>query len=99
VLDLAARYEDGESRRALRRELLDENKWRATRHGHDADLIQPDGGTLSLGEAVEREVDRLGVTGLREIYEAESGAHRQRRVLEESGPAALRESISLQPRV
>jgi carboxylate-amine ligase len=99
VLDLAARYEDGESRRSLRRELLDENKWRATRHGHDADLIQPDGGTLSLGEAVEREVDRLGVSGLREIYEAESGAHRQRRILEESGPAALRESISLQPRV
>ncbi|MEF8827275.1 MAG: glutamate--cysteine ligase, partial [Halapricum sp.] len=36
VLDLAERYEDGESSTDLRREALDENKWRAIRHGHDA---------------------------------------------------------------
>jgi len=99
VIDLAKRYEDGESATEMRRELLDENKWRATRHGHETDLIQPDGRTVSLGELVEREVDRLGVSGLRDLYEAESGAKRQRRILEESGPAALREALYIQPRV
>ena len=99
VMDLAARYEDGETGTQIRRELLDENKWRATRHGHDASFLLPEGGTIDLGEMVEREVDRLGTTGLRHLYETESGAERQRRILDESGPAALREALRIEPRV
>jgi len=53
VVDYAERYADGESPPTLRRELLDENKWRAIRHGHDASFITRDGeDTVSLGEAV-----------------------------------------------
>ncbi|APE95029.1 glutamate--cysteine ligase [Halodesulfurarchaeum formicicum] len=99
VLDLAARYEDGESSQALRWELLDENKWRALRYGQETDLIQPDGSTLSLAEIVDREADRLGIDGIKRVFEAESGATRQRRILEESGPEALREALLIEPRV
>ncbi|OYR86091.1 carboxylate--amine ligase, partial [Halorubrum sp. E3] len=92
------RYEDGESPASLRRELLDENKWRAIRHGHDAAFVDRDGeGTTALGEIVEAECDRLGVDGIREVYEAESGAARQRRIREESGADALRTDLLVSP--
>ncbi|MFW5921730.1 MAG: glutamate--cysteine ligase [Halodesulfurarchaeum sp.] len=99
VMDLAARYEDGESNSNMRRELLDENKWRAMRYGHGAELIQPDGETRSLATIVDREADRLGVSGIKALFEAESGATRQRRVLEESGARALNESLIIEPRL
>ena len=96
VVDYAERYEDGESVPSLRRELLDENKWRAIRRGHDAAFVDRDGeGTTPLGEVVDAECDRLGVSGIREVYEAESGAARQRRLREESGADALREDLVL----
>ncbi len=97
VLDLCARYEDGETGHRHRREILDENKWRAIRHGHGASFINQAGeGTISLGEFVDQESDRLGVSGLRELYDAESGATRQRRVRERDGPDALCRSLALQ---
>jgi carboxylate-amine ligase len=96
VLDLAERYEDGEDTPMPRRELLDENKWRATRYGHEASFITRDGsGTVDLGEVVEREVDRLDVDGIHRVYEAESGAARQRRLLETGGERALYDSLRL----
>src|SRR6056297_1584363 len=56
VEDLAARYEDGESWTDMRRELLDENKWRAIRHGQSASLLSRDGeATLALGDIVDAE--------------------------------------------
>ncbi|MGM0590152.1 MAG: glutamate--cysteine ligase [Halobacteriota archaeon] len=96
VLDLGERYEDGESPTRIRRELLDENKWRAIRHGHEASFIDRDReSVISLGEFVDGECDRLDVTGLRALYEAESGAVRQRRLLETEGLDALCESLLL----
>ena len=79
-----------------RRETLDENKWRAIRHGHDASLIGRDGGgTADLGEATDRLADRLGVEGIRAVYDAESGSARQRRLREAEGLDALCESLVL----
>lgn len=96
VLELADRFEDGETGYCHRRELLDENKWRAIRHGHDASFIRRDeSGTIGLGEAVERECSRLNVSGLKRLYDAESGATRQRRILDEQGIDALCESLLL----
>jgi carboxylate-amine ligase len=90
VEDLTARYEDGESGSEHRRETLDENKWRALRYGHDAELLTPEwNGTVGLGEFVDREASRLGVSGIRSLYDDESGAERQRRLLEEAGFDAL----------
>src|SRR5699024_4137407 len=64
VIDLAERYEDGESRTGLRREILDENKWRALRYGHDASFIDRNGtGTVALETVVDRECSRLGIEG------------------------------------
>lgn len=94
VKDLAARYDDGESGTEIQRELLDENKWRAIRYGHDASFIEPGwDGVVSLEKAVEREDDRLGVTALRSLLDAESGATRQRRILDDDGVGALKDAI------
>jgi carboxylate-amine ligase len=99
VTDLAARYEDGEPAYRHRRELLDENKWRAMRYGHDAAFIRRDReGEVGLGEVVERECERLGVSGIRDIYDAGSGAARQRRIRDEEGVDALYESLLLRRR-
>ncbi|SNZ02768.1 carboxylate-amine ligase [Natronoarchaeum philippinense] len=95
VMDLAARYEDGESGTEIRRELLDENKWRAIRYGQEASFVRPDGDVVDLGELVEAECERLGVSGIRELYDAESGAEKQRRLLESEGENALCESLLL----
>jgi carboxylate-amine ligase len=78
-----------------RRELLDENKWRALRHGHDAELLDRQfEDPVPLGELVDREASRLGVSGIVDLYEAESGATRQRRLREE-GTRALCEALLL----
>ncbi len=93
---LAAEYEDGTTDHDHRRELLDENKWRAVRYGHDASFIDRDlEGTVSLGEVVDRECERLGVDGIKDVYERESGSNRQRRLREEEGVDALCESLVL----
>ena len=94
VEDLTARYEDGESGSEHRRELLDENKWRAIRHGHDAELLSRGfEEALSLEELVDREASRLDASSLRELYDRESGAARQRRLGREEGPDALCEAL------
>jgi carboxylate-amine ligase len=81
-----------------RRETLDENKWRAIRRGHGASFIDRDGdGTIGLGEATDRLADRLGVEGIRRLYESESGAERQRRLREEEGLDALCAALLLDP--
>ncbi|NGM69410.1 glutamate--cysteine ligase [Natronolimnobius sp. AArcel1] len=96
---LAEDYEDGASGYAQthRRELLDEHKWRAIRYGHDAALLDREmEGTLELGELVDRECERLGIDGIKDVYERDSGAEKQRRLLEEEGPDALCESLLLE---
>jgi carboxylate-amine ligase len=96
VEDLAARYEDGEAGYGHRREPLDENKWRAMRHGHDAELLDRElETTVPLGELVSRETERLGVSGIERLYDEESGAERQRRLLETEGPDALCAALEL----
>ena len=96
VTDLAARYEDGETGRQHRRELLDENKWRAIRHGQEAALLDRDmETTVDLGELVDRECERLGVDGIRRVYETESGAKTQRRLHDGEGMDALCRALRL----
>jgi carboxylate-amine ligase len=98
VEDLAARYADGESGRDHRRETLDEHKWRALRYGHDADLLTRTlEDTVPLGELVDREASRLGVSAIRSLYDAESGAERQRRLHQKRGPDALRAALLVEP--
>mgnify|MGYP006271537241 FL=1 len=96
VEDLAARYEDGESLDGLRRELLDENKWRAIRHGHEASFLERDGeGVVDLAEVVDREADRLGVAGLRGLLDGPSGSQRQRELMADVGLDGLCKSLLL----
>ncbi|MFQ3318820.1 MAG: carboxylate-amine ligase [Natronomonas sp.] len=96
VDDLAARYEDGKTGYDHRREPLDENKWRAMRHGHDVELLSKEWDeAIPLGELVDRESSRLGVDGIRDIYDSGSGTQRQRRLRETGGLAAVCESLLL----
>ncbi|NLV10541.1 glutamate--cysteine ligase [Halomicrobium mukohataei] len=95
VASLADQFEDGASGTDTRREYLDENKWRAMRHGHDASLLTRTGSTAPLGELVDRECDRLGIDGLRTLYDRESGANRQRRLRKQS-VATLADDLVLQ---
>ncbi|QDX40875.1 glutamate--cysteine ligase [Salarchaeum sp. JOR-1] len=95
VVDFAERYEDGEPGTDVRREILDENKWRALRRGHDASFLEPAGGVVELGEVVEREAERLGVSGIRDVYARESGAARQRRIRKEEGVRALYDGVRI----
>ena len=98
VVDLCERYEDGESGRTYRRELLDENKWRAIRHGRETPLLDKDMTTTAeVDDLVAREADRLDVPALLEYVEAESGAERQRRLREEEGDDALCGALRLDP--
>jgi len=98
VIDLATRYEDGKPGTDLRREILDQNKWRALRYGHDATLVGRNGETTrSLAAIVEREADRLGTPDLLNLLDEESGATRQRRVHRQEGPDALCRSLLLEP--
>ena len=97
VEDLATRYEDGESGTDYRRELYDENKWRAMRYGHDAELMDREfASATGLGELVDREAERLGIDGIVDLRDAESGAERQRRLRDERGVDALCDSLRLQ---
>ena len=94
VVDLAERYEDGEQGYDHRRELLDENKWRALRHGQDAELLGREWNqSIPLDRLVEREADRLGVPALVDLVESESGASRQRRIRIQDGVDALCDSL------
>jgi carboxylate-amine ligase len=96
VLDLAERYEDGEAGTDLRRELLDENKWRAVRYGRDASFIDRDAeSVVDLETVVDRECDALGVGGIREVLDREGGAERQRRIFDDEGLDALCEALVL----
>jgi carboxylate-amine ligase len=97
VLDLCARYEDGETGSRHRRELLDENKWRAIRHGRDSSLLSRDlSETVELPEIVRQEADRLDVPALTDLLEAEGSAARQRRLRENDGDDALCEALRLE---
>ena len=83
-------------RRGLRRELLDENKWRAIRHGHEATFLDRDGESqVSLADHVARERSRLGETGLADLLDRPSGSQRQRQLAEEGGFDALCETLCL----
>jgi carboxylate-amine ligase len=96
VVDLAERYEDGERGYHHRRELLDENKWRALRYGRDANLLgRKWERSYSLETLVEREADRLDIPALLELYDAEYGADRQRHIRDQEGADALCEALIL----
>ena len=108
VTDLAERYDDGvrenpysdadgpRAGSSIRRELLDENKWRAMRYGREASFIDRDAeSTVSLPDAVDRVCDRIGDDSLRGLLDRESGASSQRRIRDERGFDALCESLIL----
>lgn len=79
-----------------RRETLDANKWRAMRQGHEASFIDRTcESVVDLGDIVERECARLNVSRIRELYNDESGAKRQRRIHRESGLDGVCDALRL----
>jgi glutamate---cysteine ligase / carboxylate-amine ligase len=90
-------YDDGEYPELLHAWIVRENKWRAARHGLDADIIVDNKGTqrplrqdiLRLLDEIAPVAERLGCTdelaGVHIILEQGSSSERQRRVFAETG--------------
>lgn len=96
VLHLAGEYERDGTPTETRREILDENKWRAIRHGRDAEFVLPDAsGTVALDAVIAEECQRLDIDGIAWLLEAESGSTRQRRIAEKSGIDAVPRNLLL----
>lgn len=96
VLKLASQYPDAD-RTKPRRELLNENKWRAARYGQDASFMLYDGGTETLNDTFERvlaEVETPYEDEIRRLADG-SGAQRQLDAHEDSGMEAVLESLVL----
>lgn len=85
ITHLAERIEDGWEPPAVRHELLEQNKWRAARHGHDATLVH-EGDTVDLADRLHALADRIGLGPQHvETLLEPSGAERQRAAFGEDG--------------
>lgn len=94
VKELAEHYEAGKELAAYPYEMLDENKWLASRHGLEGELVDlPERETVSAKALAKRLFDRLlehaqdlggadDLEGIRDLLEHGNGAFRQRKVFE-----------------
>jgi carboxylate-amine ligase len=92
--ELAEHYDAGKRLGRFPDEMLDENRWKAARHGLDGELVDlPERRTVASKELARRLVDRLRehaqdlgseaeLEGVTDLIERGSGAHRQRVVYE-----------------
>jgi carboxylate-amine ligase len=93
VLELARR----DDRTDPRRELLNENKWRALRYGQDASFMSLDGGTMALDERFAEVLDAVETPYKDEIRAlgGVSGAERQREAYRSGGAEAVKEAVRI----
>lgn len=94
VKELAEHFDAGKQLTAYPYEMLDENKWLASRHGLDGELVDlPDRSTVPTKVLAQRLVDRLRehaqdlgsadeLEGISDVLERGNGASRQRKVYE-----------------
>jgi carboxylate-amine ligase len=94
VKELAEHYDEGKQLRDYPFEMLDENKWLASRHGLEGELVDlPDRETVSAKALARRLYDRLkghaqdlgagdALEGVIDLLEHGNGAYRQRKVYE-----------------
>ncbi|MDY6779671.1 MAG: glutamate--cysteine ligase, partial [Halobacteria archaeon] len=103
VLELSRRYEEGASATDVRRELLDENKWRALRHGHDATFLRVDrsSGTVGVEEMLYETLDEVEIRSSDRDYVesllSESGTRRQIEAYNQGGMEEVLESVRVSP--
>jgi carboxylate-amine ligase len=94
VKELAEHYDEGKKLRDYPFEMLDENKWLASRHGLEGELVDlPDRETVTAKALARRLYDRLkghaqdlgaedALGGVLDLLEHGNGAYRQRKVYE-----------------
>ncbi len=94
VKELSEHYEAGKRLADYPYEMLDENKWLASRHGLEGDLVDlPERRTVPAKQLARRLYDRLrehaqdlgggdALEGIVDLIEGGSGAYRQRKVFE-----------------
>lgn len=94
VKELAEHFDAGKQLTAYPHEMLDENKWLASRHGLDGELVDlPDRSTVPTKALAQRLLDRLrehaqdlgsadALDGVSDLLERGNGASRQRKVFE-----------------
>lgn len=100
VMELAGLYEEGRPNTGVRREVLEENKWRALRYGHEASLLGVDDyllggdGTSPLQGLVEELVESVDADrGVADNLLDSSGAMRQLEAYRNRGMEGVLESI------
>ena len=96
VHELGSRYGETEPTNP-RRELLNENKWRALRYGQDASFLLHDGGTVTLERLFEDVLESIETSYEDEIRALAdvSGAERQREAYQNGGMEAVLGSMVL----
>jgi carboxylate-amine ligase len=94
VKELCEHYDAGKQLKDFPYEMLDENKWLASRHGMEGELVDlPDRTRVSTKELAKRLVARLRdhardlgaedeLEGITDLLERGNGAYRQRKVYE-----------------
>jgi carboxylate-amine ligase len=94
VKELSEHFDAGKRLADFPYEMLDENKWLASRHGLEGDLVDlPERRTVPAKELARRLYDRLrehaqelggadALEGIRDLIEHGNGAYRQRKVYE-----------------
>ena len=93
---VADALENSDPKGPYNKELAEENKWRASRHGMDAAFYDPEAGTVPAKDVARDLVERLKphardlgceaeLEGVLEIVEGGTGSQRQREVYENSG--------------
>ncbi|MFW5929698.1 MAG: glutamate--cysteine ligase [Halobacteriota archaeon] len=92
VLELGGRYEAGEDHRVQPWWTLDENRWRAARHGRDADFLWGDRGEVGVESLFDRLLYGLDVERADVLFD-ETGAERQRAAHADGGFDAVLDSV------
>jgi carboxylate-amine ligase len=95
VLGLAERDDHTDPRR----ELLNENKWRAARYGGDASFMRLGEGTVGVDERLAEVLDAIDTQYEEEIRALSdgSGAERQREAYRSGGAEAVKDRIRIDP--
>jgi carboxylate-amine ligase len=96
VLELSSRYSE-EPPTNPRRELLNENKWRAARYGHDASFMRLNEGVVPIDELFEEVLDNIDTSYEDEIRALVniSGTNRQREAYDVGGTDRLKNVLRI----
>ncbi len=85
VLRLSKLYEKGNKKTDIRREIIDQNKWRAIRYGKETTFLKPDSGTIDVKNMLDNLLDTLDIDEYISTLFNDTGAEKQINIYNKSG--------------